>query len=244
MTTFFPPSDDLFFAGFDFHWIGLIGFLLLKEQKPKEVIGVFFLVFFIALLGLNRADHMLMPLYPMLSLGSGVLFARFFEFSTHFFCGRMADRNRALLVSAALIVYPMLTMAYYDVDMFVNGNRIAREDVLARNEVADYINSNTIKGDVVIVDSHLTRMVSSQPAVLIQSVAFDGHAVEFIRPDYGRSRFLANCSYRNAKFVAIGSGTFGEIRNKSAFVDLLSGIDGWPSREISGFVVYRNPSLG
>lgn len=237
-----PPSDDLFFAGFDFHWIGLVGFLLLKDRKQRDVISIFFLVFFIALLGLDRADHMLMPLYPLLSLGLGYLFIRFFDFSVHFFCGRMADRNMALIISAALVVYPILTMAYYDVDMFVNGNRIAREDTLARNVVADYINGNTVKSDVVIVDSHLTRMVDAQPTVLIQSAAFDGHAVEFIRPDYGRSRFLADCSYRNAKFVVIGNRTLKSIRNESAFVDLLAGIDGWPSREIAGFIVYRNPS--
>jgi hypothetical protein len=87
-------------------------------------------------------------------------------------------------------------------------------------------------------------MIDAQPTVLVQSVAFDGHAVEFIRPDYGRSRFLADCSYRNAKLVVIANDTLKGIRNESAFDELLAGIDGWPSREIEGFVVYRNPSLG
>jgi 4-amino-4-deoxy-L-arabinose transferase-like glycosyltransferase len=238
---FLPPSDDLFFAGFDFHWIGVAGLLLMKERKQREVISIFFLVFFIALLGFDRADHMLMPLYPLLSLGLGYLFIRFFEFSAHFFGGRVSCRT-ALLISAALIVYPMLAMAYYDVDMFVNGNWIAREDALTRKAVADYINSNTVKSDVVIVDSHLTRMVDAQPTVLIQSVAFDGHSVEFIRPDYGRNRFLADCSYRNAKFIAVGNGTFEWLRNESAFDDLRAGIQSWPSTAIGGFVVYRNPA--
>jgi 4-amino-4-deoxy-L-arabinose transferase-like glycosyltransferase len=237
-----PPSDDFFFAGFDFQWIGVAGFLLMAKGEQRNIIGVFFLVYFIALLGFDRADHMLIPLHPLLSLGLGFLFSMFFKFSVAYFGSRFTW-STALFISVALIVYPMLAMAYYDVDMFVNGNWIRMEDTRARATVADYINSNTLKGDVVIVDSHLTRMIDAQPTVLVQSVAFDGHAVEFIRPDYGRSRFLADCSYRNAKFIVMGNGTFEEIRNKSAFVDLLVGIDGWPSREVAGFVIYRNPSL-
>jgi hypothetical protein len=238
-----PPSDDLFFAGFDYHWVGLAGFLAMKEKKQRDVVGVFFLVFFVALLGFDRSDHMIMPLYPMLSIGLGFLFSAFFDFSTSFFGSMKETGGFAVFLSAVLLAAPALVMLYYDVDVFVNGNWVKREDTLSRAAVADYLNENTAAGDVVIVDSVLATMVSAQPAVLVQAASFDGHVVEFIRPDYGRSRFLADCSYRNARFIVIDNETLGWVRNESAFSDLTDEVGDWPTTRIGGFFVYRNPNL-
>jgi hypothetical protein len=149
----------------------------------------------------------------------------------------------AVFLSAVLLAAPALVMLYYDVDVFVNGNWVKREDTLSRAAVADYLNENTAAGDVVIVDSVLATMVSAQPAVLVQAASFDGHVVEFIRPDYGRSRFLADCSYRNARFIVIDNETLGWVRNESAFSDLTDEVGDWPTTRIGGFFVYRNPNL-
>lgn len=236
----YPPTDDLFFMGFDFYWFGLIGFFFIKDKFPKDTLLAFFFVFFIVLLGLDRADHMLIPIYPLLTLGTAILISVVFDFVSGFFASRLR-KTESLLLSILLVSYPVAMMVYYDMDMFFNGKRIRVEDIGLREKVAEYINNNTVAEDVVIVDSHLTRMINCRSSVLIQAASYNGKSIEYLRADYGIDRFVFNCSHMNAKYIAMLNGTREWAMNQSSLVGIMKDIEGWDIHRVDNFLIYRNP---
>jgi len=239
----FPPSDELFVIGFDFYWFGLVGFYLMKNQKARNIALTFFLASFLILLGLNRADHMLIPIYPLLCIGLAVLLSSVFDLSQIHLSRKIKNRVKIFFISMLLMLYPVGIILYYDFDAFINKNLLFEEDLEMRRAAADFINSNVSERDVVLADSHLTRMINCKSSVLIQSAAFEGRAIAYMPSNLSKDRFLFNCSYRNAKFIVTVKGIREWAMNQTALVEMMNEIQNWSTNEINNYLIYRNPHI-
>lgn len=234
-----PPSDEIFILNLDFFWFGIAGFYFVKEKRNRNVLLAFFLSAFVMLLWLNRSDHMIIPLYPLFCIGLSLLLLGMYELSLQYFEEKV-KRNAAFL-ALVLVFYPVAVTVYYGVDSFITGEALSVEDIGARERVADFVNKRVTKDDVVLCDSHLTRMIDCKTSVLIQSASFDGKPIAYMRGDYSRERFLFNCSYRDARFVVLVNGTMEWALNQTALFDSMDEISRWPYDEVGGYFIYRNP---
>ncbi len=245
----FPPSDGLFYRGFDgleFYLLGSVGFIFIRDKEKRSILLAFALAFLVALLGLNRSDHMLIPLYPFLSIAVAFLALRAFDSAYGWLKKLTKNGTHALALSLVLVSSPIALNVCYDAGMFFGGMWITAEDVQARAAIVDYINGNVKEDDFVIVDGHMTRQVRCRSAVFIQAAAYDGAAIEYMRPDYGEGRFLFNCSYRNARFIVLPKDAYSELMANTAEKQWLHGffadLEDWQYEDIGGMRIYTNPA--
>lgn len=236
-----PPSDDIFVLNLDFFWFGVAGFYFIKEKGNRDILLAFFLSTFVMLLWLNRSDHMIIPLYPLFCIGLSLLLTEMYGISCLYF--REKVKRNAALIALVLVFYPLAVTLYYDVSSFITGDALSVEDIGAREQVADFVNAQVTAEDVVLCDSHLTRMINCKTSVLIQSASFEGKPIAYIRGDYGRDRFLFNCSYRNARFVVLVNGTMEWAMNQTALVDSMNEVQNWSYDVVDNYFIYKNPML-
>jgi hypothetical protein len=238
-----PFSDDLLFKGhdnifFDYFWVGLFGLFVLGEKTTLS----FFLPLFILTLALGRTDHMVLPLYPFFSLGLGVLLPRVYESILRLFSGRV---ERASLIVFLLVFYPFAVLLVQDVLSFVYGVGLVRQDIASIMDVVGFLDDNTKPSDVVLSNSHISRLVKAHGVELYQGFIAEGKTVSY----FGRvppSRFVYNSSYRKAKFIALHRDSLSAILKDPPKGDDVSSevyeISSWPVVYSRGdFVVYSNP---
>ena len=237
-----PPSDDMFVQNFDYFWFGILGFYFIKEKRGRDILISFFLSFFVILLLLDRSDHMIIPLYPLFCPGLAVLLDMIFNMSLKYF-GEKLKKINATVLTLILVFYPLGVILYYDTSTFVNGEFLSVEDISTRYMVADFVNSRVDKDDVVLTDSHLSRMINCKTSVLIQSAAFEGRPIAYMPSDLSGDRFLFNCSHKNAKFIVMVNGTREWAMNQTALVEMMNEIQNWSTNEINAYLIYRNPRI-
>ncbi|RLI88951.1 MAG: hypothetical protein DRO62_02725 [Candidatus Altiarchaeales archaeon] len=237
-----PPSDDMFVQNFDYFWFGILGFYFIKEKRGRDILISFFLSFFVILLLLDRSDHMIIPLYPLFCPGLAVLLDMIFNMSLKYF-GEKLKKINATVLTLILVFYPLGVVLYYDTSTFVNGEFLSVEDISTRYMVADFVNSRVDKDDVVLTDSHLSRMINCKTSVLIQSAAFEGRPIAYMPSDLSGDRFLFNCSHKNAKFIVMVNGTREWAMNQTALVGMMNEIQNWSTNEINAYLIYRNPRI-
>ena len=241
---FMPPSDKLFVDNLDYFWLGILGFYFIKEKKSRDILFCFFLSFFIILWGLDRSDHMIIPLYPLFCIGLAFFLDLIYGISLGYFREKLWGINlNVTALTVLLVFYPLGVFVYYDTAAFVNGEFLSIEDIDARYKVADFVNERVVGDDVVLTDSHLSRMINSKTSVLIQAAAFKEESIAYMPSDLSKDRFLFNCSHRNAKFIVMVNGTREWAMNHTALVKIMNEIQNWSTNEINNYLIYRNPHI-
>ncbi len=240
LIVFLPLSDEVFVKNFDYFWLGILGLYYIKNKIGKDVLLSFIVSLFVMLLWLNRSDHMITPLYPLFCLGLSVFLLGIYEISLNYFRGTF--RKYTTIIALILVFYPICATVYYDSVLFLaDGTSLATEDIDSRWEVADFVNERVSAEDVVLTDSHISRMINCKTSVIIQSPAYEKNPMGYMRADYKRDRFLFNCSYRNAKFVIMLEDTREWALNQTALVGMVNEIQNWSSVEVGGYIIYQNP---
>lgn len=237
-----PFSDEILFHGITYFWLGILGIFLIDRKMERNILLLFFLPIFLFILKIGRSDHMLIPLYPFLSLGMAIFLQRIFDFLNSF--SRFRILSVAILI---LLLYPFTFLLYQDVSAFIFGNGLIAEDIEGRYEVAEFVNNYIDNDDIVIADSHLCRLIKCKTSVLLQVVAIDGSKIAYMAPDYGKDRFVFNCSYSNAKFIIISSKDMEwmeeNAKENEKVKEIYKEIENWQLVEINGYGIYRNPAL-
>ncbi|MFH1835817.1 MAG: glycosyltransferase family 39 protein [Methanobacteriota archaeon] len=239
--TLTPYSDDLLFKGydiifFDYYWIGILGLFLIKDVA----LLYFFTPLFLLTLAIGRTDHLILPAYPYFALGLSVLLLRVYSKLVEFFG---TNRNR-IVTLFILVYYPFAILFIYDVNSFVLGRGLEREDLEGLEEITKYLNANTQQDDVVLSTSHISRQINAQGTELFQGLAAEGISVSYFGRKLPASRFAYNSSYLTAKYIVLPEGVLDWIYKEESMTEFSTQLDKWPVGYRRGdFVFYRNPNL-
>ncbi|OYT54782.1 MAG: hypothetical protein B6U72_01565 [Candidatus Altiarchaeales archaeon ex4484_2] len=228
-------SVKAFFESLDFYWLGIFGFLLIKNQEIRDLMLVFIIPLFLVIGGFGRLDHMIIPLYPLFALGLGLLLGEIYLFMVSLFSWNTIIK----LLVFGILVYPFTYIAWMDYETFILGDNplVASEDIGARLNVSSYVNSRVGGDDLVLADSNFIRFLDGRVSVILQSVAIEGRDVLYMSGDYGSNRFTHNCSYRKARFIVIQEQYTPWLDVNCPQV--VRHLEDCALREINGFRVYE-----
>jgi len=237
--------DGYFIGSFEYYWLMIVGWLLIKDAAKRNITLLFTVPMLIVTLKIGRFDHMCIPLYPLFSLGGSVLLQELYSFLRKLALLLTNNKTLALCFSAILLAYPFAYVAYADFDTFVMGRRISREDVKSMIDAAEYVNNRTNKEDLVLTSSHLVRYISpANASIFIQGIAI--HTPIAYYPALPPERFVYNISYRNAKYIVIpGNDGLAWLANEEngSFRNISREISAWSvEKEIGAYYIYRNPA--
>lgn len=240
--TLVPLSDEILFSAFDgaffgYYWIGVFGILLLTEK----VVSIFFIPLLIIILGFGRTDHMILPLYPFFSLGLASLIPKMRMYLTDM-SGKYRNQIASAIIIYAVIYYPFAVLLVQDLNSFVYGKGVEREDTQGMEDIVSFLDANTKPSDIVLATSHICRLIKARGAETFQGLIAEGKNISYYGRLLPRDRFLFNSSYRNAKYVVLINDTLDKFGKKEARADVAAEIGSWPvaytRRE---FIVYANP---
>ena len=236
-------SEGCFFGSFDYYWLGLAGLLLVRGSIKRNTALLFALPMLLVTLKIGRFDHMCIPLYPLFSLGGGVLLPELNGFLRRAASLLAGSKILIYICSTILLAYPFTYVLYADFGGFVLGRTLRHEDVKSMVEAAEYVNARISGADFVLTTSNLARFVRGNATVFIQGVAIDEPIVYY--PAFPAERFLYNVSYRNAKYIVIpgydGLSWLATVENRT-YRNISEEIGGWGvEMEIGPYFVYRNP---
>ncbi|MFH1788204.1 MAG: glycosyltransferase family 39 protein [Candidatus Altiarchaeota archaeon] len=241
--TLVPLSDEILFSAFDgvflgYYWMGAFGIFLFAER----LVALFFLPIFLVVFGFGRTDHMILPLYPFLSMGLGFLTSRVYEHAKS--AVSMHGRKIAFsLTIMVLVYYPFGVLLVQDVNSFVYGNGLKREDVAGMRDVVSFIDDNTKSDDIVIATSHVCRLVDARCAEIFQGLVAEGKNISYYGRILPEERFVFNSSFKNARFIVLFNDSLDKFEKEDNGGYYVSELSSWPivhtRRE---FVVCVNPS--
>ena len=236
LTLLKPLSDQGLLEGIDYFWLGILGLFLINRKVERNSVLLFSIPFLLFILILGRTDHMLIPLHPYFALGLVILLQRIYKFLIS-----LSDSAVIPVLAFLLLSYPFAFVIYYDVSSFVFGKNLKPERVDERYAVAEFINKNTLPKDIVLADSHFTRLIECRTSVLLQAIAIEGKPIAYMAPDYKAERFIFNCSYRNTRFIVVDKKDKEWLKKNSK--EISDEIKKWSVLEIGDYLIYKNPKL-
>lgn len=216
---FSPVDDDFFLNGIGYYWIGIFGLLMLQE---RWILSYFFSPLLAFLLLINRADHMLIPLHPLLAVGFGLLLLQVYQKMIIFGGGRVLPRA----VFFVLAFYPLTFFLVQDYSLFFLGKGLGVESIGDIVEVSEFVNKYSSADDFVIGDSCLDPYIDARFAILLQSAAYGGRGLAYYRDNIDDSRFVFNVSIENARLIVSRGNLSGWLVNSSRedVADYLNGL--------------------
>jgi hypothetical protein len=197
------------------------------------------------LLVYGRADHMLMPLYPVMSVGLGLFIGRLhdsralYEDAVSGFAGRAAPA-----AVFCLLTYPIATLTYQNANAFILGEGISKAPWEDAEDVSRFVNSNVDENDLVLTHSYLAQFTKARTSVIAQALAYEGKGIAYYPPNLPVRRFYFNTSVDNAKYVVMPDGLIGDFENLgyNEFADKLGKLElVYESKGDMRYKVYRNP---
>ena len=236
--------DGYFLGSFEYYWYALAGLMLIKDPEKRNTALIFSIPILAVTLKIARFDHMCIPLYPLFALGGGVLLPELNAFLRRIASHLIASKKTAAVLTILLLAYPFAYLLYSDVDAFVLGNRIKREDVAGMIAAAEYVNSRITPQDLVLTSSHLSRFVKSgNVSIFIQGVAING-PIEYYTA-FPKERFVYNISVDNAKYVILplndGLAWLATVEN-GTHLKTAREVESWGvEQQIGEYYIYRNP---
>ncbi|MFH0859942.1 MAG: glycosyltransferase family 39 protein [Candidatus Altiarchaeota archaeon] len=212
-------DDDFFLNGIGYHWVGIFGLLMLRERWIFYYLFSPLLAF---LLLINRADHMLIPLHPLLAVGFGCLILQVYQKAVVFSGGRVLPRA----VFFVLAFYPLTFFLVQDYSLFFLGKGLDVESIDDIVGVSEFVNNYSSAEDFVIGESCLDPYVDARLATLLQSASYGGRGLAYYRDDIDNSRFLFNVSIENARLIVSRGNLSGWLVNSSRedVADYLNGL--------------------
>ncbi|MBU0761620.1 MAG: hypothetical protein KKD39_01230, partial [Candidatus Altiarchaeota archaeon] len=222
-----PITVETMMSGVNYYWVGVAGlFFFPKKHKTSTLIYLAGLILSVFIL--DRADHMLIPLYPFFSLGTAVFLQHLYKF---------LKIHAGVALSILVITAPFCIALYNDISTFALGCCIPQMDIQDIQAVTSYVNS---QDEGLTLTMSYTVPYFKNATVVTQSIVYAGYPVAYY-PVYPRTRFTDNISYNNAQYIVLPEAVidwtityhpeFKEIRN-------------WPKINQSGqYSIYKNPNL-
>lgn len=237
---FQTSGDGLFFGELDYFWMGIfgLGIVYFKDEDRKEALFAFFLPLFAITAAIGRLDHMIIPLYPFFCLGLSYLLTYVHGYLTSVLSWIGGKKQVVSLLVLLLIALPFFHLVLENTQAFIlkQNSLVESENIESRREVASFVNERTEADDLVICDSHLTRMIDAKTTVIIQSMAYEGKNVSYMSGDYPNKRFVYNTSYKKAEFIIVRKQN-AKWLSKCCF-EILRQVKGYAFREFNGYLVY------
>lgn len=238
-----PYSDDMFFNGLkDYFIIGFLGVFLIRKERFRDVVLIFFLTMLFLFVKVNRADHMVLLLYPYFCIGLAFLLHWIYQYANSLGGSKLASASVLLLLS-----YPFAFIAIHDVSAFVIGQGISSQNVKDTLAAADYLNRNTNVTDIVVTDDHTMRFLHARTADYVHCFIIDHKRFVYADPNLGPERFVFNSSYRNVKYFVLSKRNTAEFsrlgESNPDIMDVMDEVRKWPVHEVGTYSVYRNPGL-
>ena len=226
-------TDEMMLIGGDYFWLGIIGLLFLNRVFLSQVVLLYFLPSFFAVLVFGRADHMLIPLYPFFALGLAIMLPWLYSF---------LREKVGVFLAFVVLLCPFALAVYTDWGAFVLGNMLPGEPVGDLQAVSAYVNNHNPRGGFVVTTTNLVRYLTNATPIT-QAVAYEGYKIEYYRGDYPPDRFVFNCSFRGARYAVLPNSTLGWL---SGYAPGPAGdMERWRMVNASGgYVVLENPTSG
>ena len=238
INVFKPLSSTSMFLGIpDYFLLGFIGLFLIPNERVRNILLIFLAPQILFFLKIQRSDHMVLPLYPFLAIGMAcVLYIIYSGIKS-------SERLKLLYVPVVLLLLiPLIALIYFDVSAFTTGQGVTKENPSERMMVADYVNRNTNKTDVVISDPHTARLLKASATEYVIAYSYDQRKYLYMYSYLKSDRYTFNSSYRNAKFFVTDEDVNNLKEDKYNDVrDILDDIASWPYEQIGNYYAYRNP---
>jgi len=197
------PLDD---NGFLISLVGfypiasMLGLRLVEAGERRALMWVFYVCALTIPFGYGRADHMVIPVYPMYSIALGVFISGLYGSAYAYLLPKAKHVFVASIAALLVAYYPFLYCLVQDWGLFVEGRVIYRMPLDAMERLCGFVSSHARGGDLVIAPSYLTGCGPSLKGIIEQAVVYDGGAFRDIRP-LPRERFAYNTSVLNARYI-------------------------------------------
>lgn len=244
-------SQDFWFPA------AMIGFFLLGN---RDLIAFTLLTFFVPLMFIGRtvalyqlSAHYMIPLLPFVALGAAALIEQGVPWLWRLWrqwvggfgptltqCGALAMASFSC--GAPLVVTLVLNMRHVQtrfptsIDPFlVNAETAYR--------VADYVNAQAQKADLVIVSPSISWLIRARTADYQMSIAATGQGTPHYPPNMPFSRWDYDPRFEKARYVVIDNfWRLWGLPNIEGLAAATTEIERWPKAfEDNGVTVYRHP---
>ncbi|MBD3389001.1 MAG: hypothetical protein GF416_07940 [Candidatus Altiarchaeales archaeon] len=188
--------------------MSLNGLLFIEDKSFKRTVLPYFTFYLMLLMGLNRSDHMVIPLHYVMGLGMPFLFKKAVE--------SLRGRRKLALVA----VVPLALTLYMDVEAFALGG-LAPSPVEGFRDMAYFVNQNTRYDDLVITFTYLGHQVDAESSMFSQVLAYNGYGFSYWKRAYGRDEFVLDLTPDNIDYMIVPHGLFDEFEDGggSGFTD-------------------------
>jgi len=223
-----PPTTETMLDPISYFWVaGAIGLLFIADEEKRDTMWLFYLSY-LAMLGVyNRADHMAVPLYPILSIGAAVFLLKLAssrERITAAIRGAGA-RKAAAAISLALIFYPAAVVTLQDISGFASGSNFRATPLSEMQKLNEFINANTVAGDIVLTQSYLSQGLECRTTILLHAIAYDGQGIAYY-PPLNPERFAYNTSIANLRYAVLPEHAV-EALNQSGYAEAAEELSRW-----------------
>jgi hypothetical protein len=250
-------------------WLALGGLgLLLHDGRrrwlPAGLFGISLLVFARNGPVFGQSSYFLIPLFPLVALGIGVLFDRCISV----FAPQLNDAWRSGLVLLRLpprlrmrlatwmtglilfllLLAPLISMIaegiWLDYGLYLARFGDTLADPVAAERVADHVNARTITGDVVLCSPTIAWLFDANVADFQMAIAATGKATRHFPADIPASRFRFDPRLENAAYVIVDPlwRGWGSAQMPDVGVMVEEVESGWVlEATYDQFDVYRNP---
>ena len=251
-------------------WLALggVGLLFLTDHRQRWMTAGLFGLSLLILVrngpAFGQASYFLIPLFPLVSLGIGVLLARGIPvfvpmLETAWRSGlmrfRLSPRNRSRLATLLtslilflLLLAPPISMVaegvWLDYDLYLARFGDTLADPVTAERVADYVNQRTTREDVVLASPTIAWLFHSHVADFQMAVAVTGQATQHFPAQIPLVRFRFDPHLENAAYVVVDPLWRGwASAQMPAVARMVREIEtGWILETIIGsFEIYRNP---
>ncbi|VVB54755.1 Dolichyl-phosphate-mannose-protein mannosyltransferase [uncultured archaeon] len=234
----YPHTDDSFLMGFDPYFIGALGLVSHPSTFKKFGMRTYFAFAFLMAFALNRVDHMLIPLHPLLALGVGRIAVDAYGLNSRY----VRRLSNAGTVALLLTSIPFAAAALSDVALVGFGYRVEHQNLDGFFGAAARVREITRPGDVVLTYSQMDYLLpDTLNGELVQSVPYNGVAVTYYAGDFPPERWLFNTSIQNARAVVLSNGTLKWANETAGFEDVYAEISKWPREDVGQYLILLNP---
>ncbi|MFH0859709.1 MAG: glycosyltransferase family 39 protein [Candidatus Altiarchaeota archaeon] len=233
-------NDDMFYGGVTYlNLMGLLSVFLilptLKKSIERSALSAYTIGYLLLLLALNRADHMLMFIYPYTIMLLGLLIEKTYVVVREF----TKENNINPVILVIMAYHPLFFIFVQDVQTFVIGNAIGSTHESDFLGLVDYLNNRTEPNDVILTYSFLEPYLKGKTCTVIESIAYEGQSIKYYPGDIDRDRFVFNCSYKYARYITMTNGTRDNMLDGKEYENLSDYLETLEYDVVGNFFVYK-----
>jgi len=188
--------------------------------------------YFLALVALNRWDHMSIPFHYLVCCCPAFFIGR-----VHAYVSTRLPRG-----SLALLAIPLAMTLWVDVEGFMTDG-VNEFPLDAFKDLNSYVNANTKDGDLVVAYTYSAPELKADTLLLIEVMAYHGNRIAYLNREYAPSDFAYNHSLDNIEYMVLPEGPIGKP-DYPTYGSLTSELEGWPVAYRLDILWRRRPGFG